>query len=390
MIRTIAAGSLLYLGTCFALCSPAHGQVLNGNTPNGSYVPLHAWYDVNQSTGIWEGRTDQYDDEHLVDVRDTATGSGDHRGGSYGTNVETWAQFDDTGAPDSSWPERVGGLTGTQNGMTTWEVRNGAGWDDREGWTDNDDVGINGIGYDQGYTIFLMMNVHSTKRYSGGWDLDPGEAQEDVPILNGDSGAFNMDPTTGSEPGKGLIWIDENREGYDGPQWVVDAGTELVTGPATLNEWQVHSFIIGAGDSGDVTTHYVNGQLLGQGDASFFEMSSIDFWSTAGGWHRAADLDFAEGLFYDAEMSDSDRVGIEQYLLDKWLSAAPTADTDDDGDVDGNDFLNIQRGDPSLISLWKSDFGSTTAGIATVPEPTSALLLVVMLGASLLGYRPRK
>ncbi len=110
-----------------------YGQALTGGVPDAEYEPLHAWYDVNQSLGIWEGRTDQYDDEFLVDVRDPDTGSGAHRGNSYGTNLETWAQFDDKGG--DFWPDRVGGFTGTQNGMTVWEVRNAAGWDDSE-WLD--------------------------------------------------------------------------------------------------------------------------------------------------------------------------------------------------------------------------------------------------------------
>jgi hypothetical protein len=55
------------------------------------------------------------------------------------------------------------------------------------------------------------------------------------------------------------------------------------------------------------------------------------------------------------------------------------ADFDNDGDVDGRDFLLIQRGDPSQIPLWESDFGDgggPLGALSSVPEPTSLLLLL--------------
>jgi hypothetical protein len=61
------------------------------------------------------------------------------------------------------------------------------------------------------------------------------------------------------------------------------------------------------------------------------------------------------------------------------------ADLDDDGDVDGNDFLLIQStGAWDLLPLWKADFGTTEATAATVsvPEPSALLLsLTALLGA---------
>jgi len=73
----------------------ARGQVLSEGAPNPDYTPLHAWYDVNQSLGIWEDHNSNpgWNDEILVDVRDTATSTGSERGSTYGTNVETWAEW---------------------------------------------------------------------------------------------------------------------------------------------------------------------------------------------------------------------------------------------------------------------------------------------------------
>jgi hypothetical protein len=61
-------------------------------------------------------------------------------------------------------------------------------------------------------------------------------------------------------------------------------------------------------------------------------------------------------------------------------SAVADVDLDNDGDVDGNDFLLIQRTDSSLISAWKVQFGATGLAVsatAGVPEPTSCALLVI-------------
>jgi hypothetical protein len=69
-------------------------------------------------------------------------------------------------------------------------------------------------------------------------------------------------------------------------------------------------------------------------------------------------------------------------------SNAPVADADvdNDGDVDGADFLLIQGSDPSLIALWESEFSSGSLAVASVvPEPTTIASLclggLIVLGA---------
>ena len=55
------------------------------------------------------------------------------------------------------------------------------------------------------------------------------------------------------------------------------------------------------------------------------------------------------------------------------------ADVDQDGDVDGADFLAIQRDYPSLIAQWQIEYGSgvsSTAASQTVPEPSASCLLI--------------
>ena len=63
------------------------------------------------------------------------------------------------------------------------------------------------------------------------------------------------------------------------------------------------------------------------------------------------------------------------------------ADADGDGDVDGADFLMIQRTNTSLIPQWELEYGATSGSLAAaqgVPEPTTACLLA--LSALLAAY----
>ncbi len=57
-------------------------------------------------------------------------------------------------------------------------------------------------------------------------------------------------------------------------------------------------------------------------------------------------------------------------------------DLDNDGDVDGADFLLIQQTDPSLIPAWRFEYGSGVGAMAAqvaVPEPSTLLLLSIAL-----------
>ena len=109
--------------------------------------------------------------------------------------------------------------------------------------------------------------------------------------------------------------------------------------------------------------------------------------------------------------------GIEDLTFQFALYENRDGDFDNDGDVDGNDFLEWQRGnspDPlsaADLAAWQSNYGATIysgvgemvagkvlytdglvtlggGGIAAVPEPTSAVLLLV--GGSLLAVVRRR
>jgi hypothetical protein len=71
-------------------------------------------------------------------------------------------------------------------------------------------------------------------------------------------------------------------------------------------------------------------------------------------------------------------------------------DFDEDGDVDGHDFLKWQRGEspnalsPADLADWQTNYngGALSAVSAAVPEPSSTLL-VISMGLSLISLRKR-
>lgn len=71
-------------------------------------------------------------------------------------------------------------------------------------------------------------------------------------------------------------------------------------------------------------------------------------------------------------------------------SPGPAGDFDDDGDIDGADFLRWQRGESthgltdSDLDSWKSGFGVVSLAAASMPVPESmpygTLLLAAIVG----------
>ena len=103
-----------------------------------------------------------------------------------------------------------------------------------------------------------------------------------------------------------------------------------------------------------------------------------------GFWQGYATQEVAQGLFDGTyTIFDAPIIFPESTL---------TADTEPDGDVDGADFLNLQRNDPDLISPeWTNQYGTgggSLVGVAAVPEPASPVML--LLGVAAFGSSRRR
>lgn len=92
-------------------------------------------------------------------------------------------------------------------------------------------------------------------------------------------------------------------------------------------------------------------------------------------------------LSYDKPPNFED-YGLGAFLLagSEIFQLQASLDRDNDGDLDGRDFLIIQREEPSLAPLWQTQFGAGVTShvtFETVPEPSAFLLaLIAMAGCA--------
>lgn len=133
----------------------------------------------------------------------------------------------------------------------------------------------------------------------------------------------------------------------------------------------------------------VSGALLADGTLDISLAGSVslgetfdlfDFDSASGSFDTINLPTLAGGLGWD----------VSQLLVSGVVEviAALDVDLDNDGDVDGADFLLIQRVDPSLLPAWQAQYGNSSlqaASAAAVPEPSSTALLLFCLVATMSG-----
>lgn len=129
--------------------------------------------------------------------------------------------------------------------------------------------------------------------------------------------------------------------------------------------------------------------------AAFGSFSDTDYALDGGNAHTFT-LDTSAIGMQSGEISISSNSPIDDGLatlfFDFEVVAAASGDFDDDGDVDGNDFLAWQRGTTSAadLDIWEQGYGTQSLWSVPVPEPTSLLLACSVLGIAGMSYRGRR
>jgi len=167
-------------------------------------------------------------------------------------------------------------------------------------------------------------------------------------------------------------------------------GTFVNFGPPGLNDAGQAAFIGILTDTSGGST-YNNGlffyddlaglkQVAREGDAfvdsTITDLTFVSSYSTRG--EERSGFNELGQIAYRFELDD----GREGIALASPFPTGP--DTNGDGNVDGGDFLTLQRTNPNLIAQWQADFGPGSLDAATVPEPSALLLGLLASGMLLL------
>lgn len=225
-------------------------------------------------------------------------------------------------------------------------------------------------------------------------------------------------PSQASVP-VGAIFIDADTT-FDGTNFEADllgdnvnsvnpnferVNVEQRTGPYTTEYDQVHVFgTLALNGTVEVAISLVDGYIPNEGD--YFDILSADQILLNG----LLDFDFpiVGGLTFEHEvlnLLDTGTIDAENpsgfnrdvLRITFGIEAALSpGDFDGDDDVDGTDFLVLQRGlsstfDPDQLSDWQDNYGTTTNVLAAsngVPEPSSLLLITAMGIFMVVARRP--
>lgn len=120
---------------------------------------------------------------------------------------------------------------------------------------------------------------------------------------------------------------------------------------------------------------------LGAGPVKIHAPTNFESGSTGSHLDRVAFASTGDLMLPEAPSNFTEQIFLSQLdtaiLADLGFQLATTLpDLDSDGDLDGTDFLLIQRTNPALINDWVANYGSGAA-LATsqaIPEPSSLLL----------------
>lgn len=219
---------------------------------------------------------------------------------------------------------------------------------------------------------------------------------EDKNSYDGTSGEPNAvyHAAGGSRNGTAQLYIDAVGGDVTVPQSVKDAfpnqnleGT--LNAGATAFKWHHHEIR----KVGNIVEWYLNDFKLITVDMTNFATPTLGGNISFG----HADINFSSSTDLDAPnllMTVIDNIEVNA------ISATTPGDFDEDGDVDGYDFISWQRGDspngdPGVsvsaadLAEWQAAYnGGNLSAIGSVPEPGSLVLLLTAVSA--LGWRGRK
>ncbi|QDT01578.1 hypothetical protein [Adhaeretor mobilis] len=157
--------------------------------------------------------------------------------------------------------------------------------------------------------------------------------------------------------------------------------------PSGFTEAQLELLVFDTGS--DDWIRAIDANLDNGAGSAFFAGSYEDFLAGPGG----GSLDAADQSKYGVDATNNMAWAVLNneglFSLGVLGNFALSADTEPDGDVDGADFLALQRDNPSLIPTWQTEYGSgsgavlssTSSSAGTVPEPGTFCLLCLFLGA---------
>jgi hypothetical protein len=209
-------------------------------------------------------------------------------------------------------------------------------------------------------------------------------------LLKGDGGAFNF---TGGVLAADVVGFDlVNQGGTIAPG--NSPGITAVMGNLTMESGGIEIEITG-NQMGEYDAVLVDGLLTaggtlevvldGYSPAAGDEFSILGFESAVGNFAYSLPA-LAGGLLWDTSQV------LTTGLLTVFVDFPPTGDFDNDGDVDGRDFLIWQRGESphphsvDELAAWEANYGAGELSASTaIPEPGAIGLL--MLGLAGLGVR---